>query len=54
MYGRESRMFHDAAMANIGTSGSEVLPVIRDWQQDWAGLAAPETNIAGTADQGGR
>ena len=31
MYGQESRMSHEATMANIGFFGKEVLPVIRDW-----------------------
>ena len=31
MYGQESKMSHEATMANIGRFGKEVLPVIRDW-----------------------
>ena len=31
MYGQESRVSHEATMANIGLFGKEVLPVIRDW-----------------------
>ena len=31
MYGQESKMSHEATMANIGLFGKEVLPVIRDW-----------------------
>ena len=31
MYGQESKMDHEATMANIGLFGKEVLPVIRDW-----------------------
>ena len=31
MYGQESRMSPEAAMANIGLFGREVLPVIRAW-----------------------
>ena len=31
MYGQESRMSHEATMANIGLFGKEVLPVIKDW-----------------------
>ena len=31
MYGPESRVSHEATMANIGLFGKEVLPVIRDW-----------------------
>jgi hypothetical protein len=31
MYGQESKMDHEATMANIGLFGTEVLPVIRDW-----------------------
>ena len=31
MYGQESRMSHEATMANIGFFGKEMLPVIRDW-----------------------
>ena len=31
MYGQESKMSHEATMANIGLFSKEVLPVIRDW-----------------------
>ena len=33
MYGQESRMSHEATMANIGLFGKEILPVIKDWEQ---------------------
>ena len=31
MHGKESRMSHEATMANIGLFGKEILPVIKDW-----------------------
>jgi hypothetical protein len=30
-YGQESRMSHEATMANIGLFGKEVLPEIQKW-----------------------
>ena len=31
MYGQESKMDHEATMANIGLFGKEVLPIIKNW-----------------------
>lgn len=31
MYGHESRMSHEATMANIDLFGEEVLPTVREW-----------------------